>query len=1078
MVVGFVTTESVKNQQMASSTDEETGGKLPFAVGDTVVVDHNRCIVRYIGRIHRRKRLTRSVYVGVAFDEPIGNTSGTLEGNTYFKCPPRHGLFVLPALVHTLDSPMQMEEVEEEDTERTKDVGGDRAAFGVWNLLDQLGEQEALSASREMLLMDKEMVRQTSMEDLELEPERPSTWLGGRRKSSLTLSALAEEAIPDSYEGPRLDREPDMAFALELLESYRTNPGRRLHVRYVVSILMRIEKLLRKSIKRSVFEVDAPKSEAHRLVLVGDTHGQLNDVLWIFFKFGLPDPENPYIFNGDVADRGHYAVEIFLLLFAFKLARPSCMHINRGNHESVHMNEIYGFALEVRQKYGRAVYLKFQDIFNLLPLCIVVDRRVVVVHGGLFRADGVTLDDINRLDRVRPCPTSPETDHECLMFDILWSDPQHNEGRGPSGRGQDCIAFGPDVTEDFLTTNQLDLCIRSHQVPRSLRGFDTVHGGKCITLFSASNYCGTSGNLGAVLIFDSNLAFEIHEYMAPSLEDVHSVYHETKWATEKVKRFAVAVAPPEVQDLVNRVESRTKIRTRRLSVMNIERDLVAQMSKIICEKRAEIWDMFWHIDAERTGTVPMEAIAAGFLDMLKHELPWRMLIQKLEFLNTDTDTVDYNGFLQVFRVEFRPKQARHANWRLETVLQVFEAMMKADLTLRETLLVFDRNADGTVSYREFEELLGELKCGLSGPQVRLLMRIITAHYLTRGGSRVDVGEFLGRFKVVYDRALAVSRPRAEKPIVEDWIPGALQLIGRHILADKIDAAERYYSGHMFLSFMEPSKEGLGPTERRRSSALRSVALLQKFADYLRDEAQTAQTTFVEDEAEGYLSYDGFVRAIRRLPVASMEKELGTELDTQRLLQLAEAIDIARSGRINYLEFLNAFHVEDREEKKLDVAEQLWEQICSAFYSQRVAIERALSYLDPEGAGRVTPDDFKSALEALNSVLGSKAPLTAAQVDLVIASIDSESDGFIDYHAFLDAFVVVDVLEGRWPEDPAIEEEPLEKEEAEQATETSRSLRCVDVLETPPPSTADVSGMLLDYLKRRRLSTKVELPVSQ
>lgn len=43
--------------------------------------------------------------------------------------------------------------------------------------------------------------------------------------------------------------------------------------------------------------------------------------------------------------------------------------------------------------------------------------------------------------------------------------------------------------------------------------------------------------------------------------------------------------------------------------------------------------------------------------------------------------------------------------------------MKADLSLRETLLVFDRNADGTVSYREFEELLIELKCGKESTNV-------------------------------------------------------------------------------------------------------------------------------------------------------------------------------------------------------------------------------------------------------------------------------------------------------------------------------------------------------------------------
>eukprot|EP00971_Amphidinium_carterae_P242721 4819537-Amphidinium_carterae.1 len=29
-----------------------------------------------------------------------------------------------------------------------------------------------------------------------------------------------------------------------------------------------------------------------RLVVVGDTHGQLEDVLWMFFKYGPPSPSN------------------------------------------------------------------------------------------------------------------------------------------------------------------------------------------------------------------------------------------------------------------------------------------------------------------------------------------------------------------------------------------------------------------------------------------------------------------------------------------------------------------------------------------------------------------------------------------------------------------------------------------------------------------------------------------------------------------------------------------------------------------------------------------------------------------
>ena len=45
-----------------------------------------------------------------------------------------------------------------------------------------------------------------------------------------------------------------------------------------------------------------------------------------------------YLINGDVADRGKNAVEILLCIYAFMLAAPGTIHMNRGNHESLDMN--------------------------------------------------------------------------------------------------------------------------------------------------------------------------------------------------------------------------------------------------------------------------------------------------------------------------------------------------------------------------------------------------------------------------------------------------------------------------------------------------------------------------------------------------------------------------------------------------------------------------------------------------------------------------------------------------------------------------------------------------------------------
>lgn len=40
--------------------------------------------------------------------------------------------------------------------------------------------------------------------------------------------------------------------------------------------------------------------------------------------------QNPYLFNGDIVDRGDFGVECLLTLLLFKLVEPNSVHINRG----------------------------------------------------------------------------------------------------------------------------------------------------------------------------------------------------------------------------------------------------------------------------------------------------------------------------------------------------------------------------------------------------------------------------------------------------------------------------------------------------------------------------------------------------------------------------------------------------------------------------------------------------------------------------------------------------------------------------------------------------------------------------
>lgn len=230
-----------------------------------------------------------------------------------------------------------------------------------------------------------------------------------------------------------------------------------------------------------------------RITVCGDTHGQFYDLLNIFEMNGSPSQSNRYLFNGDFVDRGSYSVENVLTLFAYKLLYPHHFFLSRGNHEGGPMNHFYGFEGEVKAKYSNEVYELFSEVFNALPIGHIINRQVFVVHGGLFSDDDMTIEQLQKPNRFREIPDSGP------ICESLWADPQPMPGRSPSKRGVNCPAFGPDVTKNFLKVNNLKYVVRSHECKDM--GYEEAHDGKCITVFSAPNYCDQMGNKGAYVHF-------------------------------------------------------------------------------------------------------------------------------------------------------------------------------------------------------------------------------------------------------------------------------------------------------------------------------------------------------------------------------------------------------------------------------------------------------------------------------------------------------------------------------------------------------------------------------------------------
>ncbi|XP_047246719.1 serine/threonine-protein phosphatase 5 isoform X2 [Girardinichthys multiradiatus] len=322
-----------------------------------------------------------------------------------------------------------------------------------------------------------------------------------KKKSVVDSLDIESMTIEDDYVGPKLeDGEVTLEFMKDMMDWFKDQ--KKLHRKCAYQILVQVKDVLSKL--PSLVEITIKETE--KITICGDTHGQYYDLLNIFELNGLPAESNPYLFNGDFVDRGSFSVEVILTLFGFKLLYPDHFYLLRGNHETDNMNQMYGFEGEVKAKYTAQMFQLFSEVFQWLPLAQCINNKVLVMHGGLFSEDGITLEDLRKIDRNRQPPDSGP------MCDLLWSDPQPQSGRSISKRGVSC-QFGPDVTQRFLEQNKLDYIVRSHEV--KAEGYEVTHSGKCITVFSAPNYCDQMGNKGAYIhLRGSDLKPEFHQFTA------------------------------------------------------------------------------------------------------------------------------------------------------------------------------------------------------------------------------------------------------------------------------------------------------------------------------------------------------------------------------------------------------------------------------------------------------------------------------------------------------------------------------------------------------------------------------------
>ncbi|NXL80807.1 PPE1 phosphatase, partial [Leptocoma aspasia] len=504
--------------------------------------------------------------------------------------------------------------------------------------------------------------------------------------------------VPDSYCGPRLSFPLTVEDANALLHAFRNE--QLLHARYVLQLLSETRRVL----KEMPNITHLSTSYSKEITVCGDLHGNLDDLLLIFYKNGLPSEQNRYVFNGDFVDRGKNSMEILIILFAFLLIYPNDLHLNRGNHEDYIMNLRYGFTKEVSKKYKdhwKQILCLLRDVFSWLPLATIIDSKVLILHGGI--SDTTDLDFLNALERNKV------RDHihvrvilfsfkNFVILDILWSDPRSQNGCTPNKcRGGGCY-FGPDVTAKLFERYNLKMLIRSHEFKPE--GYEISHDGKVITIFSASNYYEEGSNRGAYI----------------------------KLNPELTPRF--------VQYQVSKFTRRQNLRER---VGTIESSALKSLREKIYAHRSELTSAFAQYDINGTGRISINDWAAAMESVLQLELPWRMLRSQLAQMNPDGE-VDFMSCFHDLKIGQPIKEAQPA---------LAETLCRYRKDLEIIFNIIDKDHSGLISLEEFSQTwrLFTSHLGIDIQDDSIDKLVLSIDYNKDG--HIDFNEFLEAFHVVH-----------------------------------------------------------------------------------------------------------------------------------------------------------------------------------------------------------------------------------------------------------------------------------------------------------------------------------------
>jgi len=356
--------------------------------------------------------------------------------------------------------------------------------------------------------------------------------------------------------------------------------------------------------------------------------------------------------------------------------------------------------------------------------------------------------------------------------------------------------------------------------------------------------------------------------------------------------------------------------------------------------------------------------------VLGRAVAWDSAVPLLHVVEADgpfAGLVDYNHFLHRFFISLQEDSPIGASWVDSILDNIFSRLLDRDRSVSELLGMFDQDKDGLLTIPELAEAFRRFDAGITPAQVRALFLTFAAHSdeSERGFNSsgcIDVESFLSSFVAIAEEHKSEhARARSSWP---KWARRYLRLLGK--------ALWTHTEEHQVLAVFEAC----------------------------------------DQNKNGLLEPSEFVRVMQHLEAElarGMPSGLAPPtLPVEKLRQLAALADFSGEGRVSYLEILTALQPADTGLGG-HVRFDLFEQICRTIWLHKEALLRAFHLLDPRGTMRADSKTLAQALIHLNNTLGghrkAERPLLSGQIEALVAHIQWDEDGQVDYNMFLGAFQV-------------------------------------------------------------------------